>query len=55
MKKFPTALTVPSNSFSVWLKIAPPLEASALALGRLRGGDGAGVLPYEVSCDGAVA
>ena len=28
MKKLPTALTVPSNSFQVWLTIAPPLDAS---------------------------
>jgi len=37
MKKLPTALTVPSSSFSVWLTIAPPEEASSPALGRLRG------------------
>ena len=33
MKKLPTALTVPSNSFQVWLTMAPPLDASAPALG----------------------
>ena len=42
MKKLPTALTVPSSSFRVWLTIAPPLEASAPALGRLRVGRRAG-------------
>src|ERR1700722_15607098 len=35
IKKFPTALTVPSRSFKVWLTIAPPLEAIVPALGRL--------------------
>ena len=34
MKKLPTALTVPSSNLRVWLTIAPPLEASAPALGR---------------------
>ena len=35
MKKLPTALTVPSSSFRVWLTIAPPLEAIAPALGKI--------------------
>jgi len=35
MKKLPTALTVPSSNLSVWLTIAPPLEAIVPALGRL--------------------
>ena len=37
MKKLPTALTVPSRSFNVWLTMAPPPEASAPALGRFFG------------------
>src|SRR5712671_4727686 len=35
MKKFPTALTVPNSNLKVWLTMAPPLEASAPAPGRL--------------------
>jgi hypothetical protein len=35
MKKFPTALTVPNSNLKVWLTMAPPLEASVPALGRL--------------------
>ena len=41
MKKLPTALTVPSSTLKVWPRIAPPLEAIVLALGRC-GVDGAG-------------
>ena len=43
MKKLPTALTVPSSSFRVWLTIAPPPEARAPALGRFFGRPGGGV------------
>ncbi len=43
MKKLPTTLTVPSRTFSVWLTIAPPLEASVPALGKLCAGDVPGV------------
>ena len=43
MKKFPTALTVPSSTFRVWLTMAPPPEAMAPALGRLCGTGAAGV------------
>ena len=42
MKKLPTALTVPRISFRLWPKIAPPLEASVPALGRLWVGAGLG-------------
>ena len=35
MKTLPTAPTVPSSSFRVWLTIAPPLEASALGLRQI--------------------
>ena len=49
MKKLPTALTVPSSSFKVWLTIAPPLEASAPALGRdVLGAPARGVDPCVV-------
>ena len=43
MKKFPTALTVPNSNLRVWLTIAPPLEAIAPALGRLRAAAAPGV------------
>ena len=51
MKKLPTALTVPSRSFKVWLTIAPPLEASVPALGRLCVGAGAGRCRSPVGMD----
>ncbi len=34
MKKLPTAPTVPSRIFSVWLTMAPPDDAMVPALGR---------------------
>ena len=42
MKKLPTAPTVPSTIFQVWLRMAPPLDAMVPALGRLCGAAGAG-------------
>ncbi len=42
MKKLPTALTVPSSTLKVWPRMAPPLDAIALALGRLCGVEAAG-------------
>ncbi len=48
MKKLPTTLTVPSRTFKVWLTIAPPLEASVPALGRLCVGAAPGVAAAAV-------
>ncbi len=54
MKKFPTALTVPSSNLKVWLTIAPPLEASAPALGRLCVGAEAGVVGVDEAAGAAL-
>jgi hypothetical protein len=48
MKKFPTALTVPNSNLKVWLTMAPPLEASVPALGRLCVGAVPGVADESV-------